>query len=167
MLEDVLDFSKAHIDGVGNSTGQSEVNLAALTSDVCVVGSTRYVARDDIEGAKDISAHAIAPVTLEIEDRPASDWIVETSPAGLQRVLLNLLSNAAKATPPDGSIHVRLALGPPMPTTREQDREAVELDQSVPLASARFTITDTGVGMTQQFIHSQLFECVRLGAGLH
>ena len=85
VLENVLEFNKAHIDGLGNPTSQLEVDLATLTSDVCVVGSTRYVARDDMEGADDIATQSSAPVTLEIEDRPASDWIVETSPAGLQR----------------------------------------------------------------------------------
>ena len=76
-------------------------------------------------------------------------------------MLLNLLSNAAKATPATGSIHVRLALAPPMPTTREQERLRAETDQSVPIASARFTIADTGAGMTQRFIETQLFECGR------
>ena len=67
--------------------------------------------------------------------------------AGIQRVLLNLLSNSVKHTAADGRILVSLALAPP------EKRSAAPAS-----AIASIAVKDDGEGMPADFVRKGLFE---------
>lgn len=64
------------------------------------------------------------------------------SPVHLQKILLNLFSNAVKYNKPNGSIYTCL-------------KEIKEIDDQV---YYEFIIRDTGIGMSEEFVKTQLFK---------
>ena len=64
------------------------------------------------------------------------------SPLHLRQILLNLFSNAAKYNKENGTI--------------ETYAEEIACDENT--ATFRFTIRDTGIGMSEDFVNNELFE---------
>ena len=64
------------------------------------------------------------------------------SPLHLRRILLNLVSNAMKYNKPDGRVDVTVE----------------ELPGGTGKASYRFTVQDTGIGMSREFMEKHLFQ---------
>ncbi len=78
-------------------------------------------------------------IIIDIEE---ADWNFLTQPGAVRRIIMNITGNAIKYTT-QGSIHVRLRL--------KQSTEPDGNDLMI------FTVTDTGKGISQEFLSSRLF----------
>ncbi len=124
LINDVLDMSRIES---GTTTIASEpFSLTTLLGDLMVMQRTPAEAKD--------VALILSEGTFD------SDWLVGDF-LRVNQVLINIIGNAIKFTPPGGS--VRLAV--------EQTRRS---DNALWI---RFTITDTGIGMPEEFL-PKLFE---------
>lgn len=96
-----------------------------------------------LNAVEQVQAQAQAkPIELIVDGRDAGVTL-RADPIRLQQVLVNLLENAVKFTPPGGRVVAQLGvLGP---------------DDSAPHGRARFTIADNGKGIRTDFLPS-MFE---------
>lgn len=118
LINDFLDL--AQLDGGGYRLVREPLDLAALVR----------TATEEIQPAIDASELTVT-MTMPAEPVP-----IEGDPRRLMQVLANLLSNAAKFTPPGGRIDVALEATP---------------------SEARLRVTDTGKGIAPEVI-GQLFQ---------
>jgi signal transduction histidine kinase len=112
LIDDLLELSRA--DAAKLDLAPQAVDLAALVA--TVVAAARWMV-----GTKDLA------VEIDVADHLPN---VETDPRGLKRILLNLLSNAAKFTPEGGRIVVR---------ARAEGPDAVRLE-----------VQDSGIGIAPE-----------------
>lgn len=97
----------------------------------------------DNEGLTQTSARDVS-VYLDI-DPHVSSFQFSSMAGALRRIVMNLLGNALKYTH-SGSIHVSVSIEP------ETERSAYNDDKMI-----RFTVTDTGKGMSADFIRNDLY----------
>ena len=95
LIDDLLDLTKI---------ARGKLRLERRPTDVhalvrAVIEMCRAESPEEADGAR-----AAAPITVDLSARRA---VVDADPARLQQVLWNLVKNALKFTPPDGSITVR------------------------------------------------------------
>ena len=83
------------------------------------------------------------PMTLILDINESENYVFRTQPGAWRRVIMNLFGNALKYTPA-GFIKVKLQVMPKSSPTEEY-REF------------RFTVTDSGVGMSEDYINNRLF----------
>ncbi|KAJ4381613.1 hypothetical protein N0V86_002977 [Didymella sp. IMI 355093] len=83
------------------------------------------------------------PLTLIFDINESENYVFRTQPGAWRRVIMNLFGNALKYTEA-GYIKVKLQVMPKSSPTEEY-REF------------RFTVTDSGVGMSEDYIHNRLF----------
>jgi two-component system, cell cycle sensor histidine kinase PleC len=119
VINDILDFSKASADKL--KVDHIEIDLGKLA-----LSSMRFIKPRADE----------AKIAL-IDDIPKEYIIIEADPKRLKQVFLNILSNAVKFTPENGSITLKI--------TKDPENK---------LAYAR--ITDTGIGMNEKDIPKAL-----------
>ncbi len=115
LINDILEFSKAE-------AGKLEIDLSEIDGIKMVKNSVRLM----IPRAEE------AQVTL-LEDLPKAHFILHTDAKKLKQVLLNLLSNSVKFTPPNGQVKI----------TAWHD---------VVRNRAVFVVTDTGIGIAPKDI---------------
>lgn len=115
LINDILEFSKAE-------AGKLEVDLSEVDGVKMVKNSIRLM----IPRAEE------AQVTL-LEDLPKKHFILHTDAKKLKQVLLNLLSNSVKFTPPNGQVKVSAWHD----TVRDR---------------AVFVVTDSGIGISPKDI---------------
>ncbi|KAJ7757573.1 hypothetical protein B0H16DRAFT_1537095 [Mycena metata] len=136
VLNDVLDFGKQE-QGTGAGDVQAhctEVDLGVLAVEAMNVAYGRRRQWESVTG----ESESAVDVYVMIEDSPTG-WGALIDANGLRRVLLNFASNALKYTP-KGSIVLSL---------RELELEPV--DQSSNRRLVEFSMTDTGIGMSDEF----------------
>ncbi len=110
LINDILEYSKAE-------AGKLEVDLSEIDGNKMVKNSIRLM----IPRAEE------AQVTL-LEELPKKPFIMQTDAKKLKQVLLNLVSNAVKFTPPGGQVKV----------SAWQDKTGKRVI---------FTVRDTGIGI--------------------
>ena len=115
LINDILEFSKAE-------AGKLEIDLSEIDGIKMVKNSVRLM----IPRAEE------AQVTL-LEDLPKAHFVLHTDAKKLKQVLLNLLSNSVKFTPPNGQVKI----------TAWHD---------VVRNRAVFVVTDTGIGIAPKDI---------------
>lgn len=124
LINDVLDMAKLESGAV--ILANESVNLNQLCSDV--VASVDFQA-----GASGI--------TLTEEHDDYEGVYVFTSSLHLEKVLVNLFSNAVKYNKPNGSIHTSMKT----------------LEKTADTIVCEFKIADTGLGMSEDFVKNELF----------
>ena len=124
LLNDILDLSK--VEAGAMELDRSEVDLARLIDDAVLMVRERAA-----RGAVGLSAVGGVDV-----------GVIHADPLRLKQVLLNLLTNAVKFTPPGGSVTV----------TAERSASAVVV-----------SVSDTGTGIARED-HERIFESFQQGS---
>jgi signal transduction histidine kinase len=85
-----------------------------------------------------------------IFDVDLEDFHFTTQPGAFRRIVMNLLGNALKYTA-HGYVRVKLA------STPMDDFHDAETGEIIPRAMVHLTVTDTGKGISPEFLRSRLF----------
>ncbi|NET71374.1 MAG: sensor histidine kinase [Sphaerospermopsis sp. SIO1G2] len=115
LINDILEFSKAE-------AGKLDIDISEIDGSKMVKNSVRLMIPRAEEGQ----------ITL-IEDLPSKPFIMTTDAKKLKQVLLNLLSNSVKFTPPNGQVKIS--------AWQDAVRERVI-----------FIVSDTGIGIAPKDI---------------
>ena len=108
----------------------------------------RYISSSDtVTNPEQPSIHPSVAVILDIE---VENYRFTTQPGAFRRVIMNLLGNALKYTS-RGYVKIKLD------TTDMEDLQQIGSSESIPRACIILTITDTGKGISSDFIRSKLF----------
>ena len=110
LVDDLLEVAK--VDAVETPLAERELDMRAL-------------ARDEVESTFGLDTRAGPPVELRLSTTPAR---VLADEHALRRVIVNLIGNARKFTPPDGRVTVSVEHGP---------------------ERARLVVADTGIGIPE------------------
>jgi len=95
----------------------------------------------------DLSHHSNVAVILDID---IQNYHFTTQPGAFRRIIMNLLGNALKYTS-RGYVKIKLE------ATEMDDFQPPGSTESIPRACVTLTITDTGKGISSDFIRSKLF----------
>lgn len=123
-------------------------NITAQTFDI--VPSTQKRMSDvrslglDAKTMAEHVKHSQVPVILDIKMR---NFDFTTQPGAIRRIIMNLLGNALKYTS-RGYVHVSLETTDPEPEI---------LGKEVSRSMVTLTVTDTGKGISNEFLRSKLF----------
>jgi PAS domain S-box-containing protein len=124
VLDDILDYSKI---GAGKlDIERVDFSLPHQVASIVSLLEPQFVAKG---------------VTLEVELSPDIPASLKGDPGRLRQIIVNLLANALKFTPPQGSVRLE-AVGEPADET---------------MLPVRFTVSDTGVGIAPDARH-RLFQ---------
>lgn len=142
----------------GADTGQSPVDLSILAEEVVdtAFAGHEFVRVTPLKGG--VTAHGAVPahltaahpvkgleaITVLLEYDTSSKWVFTTQAGGWIRIILNLVGNCLKYTD-TGRITVRLDSRPLPSPISEEDVEVV------------LTVTDTGKGMSPEFLQQSVF----------
>lgn len=127
LVNDILDMSKLQ-------AGKVELHIAPANLEM-LLDNVISMQRENIEGRG---------LKLCVETNISKPWI-ECDEVRIKQVLMNLLSNAAKFTPRDGTITVRMY------------QEAAEEAEGKQVVQNCFEVEDTGCGMSEEF-QKHIFE---------
>lgn len=127
LVNDILDMSKLQ-------TGKVELHMAPANLEM-ILDNVISMQRENIEGRG---------LKLCVESDIQKPWI-ECDEVRIKQVLMNLLSNAAKFTPRDGRVTVRI---------RQEAAEETDGKQSIKNC---FEVEDNGCGMSEEF-QKHIFE---------
>lgn len=127
LVNDILDMSKLQ-------AGKVELHIAPANLEM-ILDNVISMQRENIEGRG---------LELRVESDIAEPWI-ECDEVRIKQVLMNLLSNAAKFTPRDGTVTVRM---------RQEGSEEADGKQIIKNC---FEVEDTGCGMSEEF-QKHIFE---------
>ncbi|KAH6685898.1 histidine kinase [Plectosphaerella plurivora] len=83
-------------------------------------------------------------LSVSLQIQPGCNWVFETQPGAIRRLLMNIFSNALKYTT-SGSVRVRL-------TQRESSR-----DSRAGLRLVTMSVIDTGIGIGEDFLLNDLY----------
>lgn len=127
LVNDILDMSKLQ-------AGKVELHIAPANLEM-ILDNVISMQRENIEGRG---------LKLCVESDILEPWI-ECDEVRIKQVLMNLLSNAAKFTPRDGTVTVRM---------RQEESEEADGKQIIKNC---FEVEDTGCGMSEEF-QKHIFE---------
>lgn len=127
LVNDILDMSKLQ-------AGKVELHVAPANLEM-ILDNVISMQRENIEGKG---------LKLCVESDIQKPWI-ECDEVRIKQVLMNLLSNAAKFTPRDGTVTVRMR------------QEAAEEADGKQIVKNFFEVEDTGCGMSEEF-QKHIFE---------
>ena len=126
-----------------HGNGLASVDLARLTEEVVegAISAHRHLRRPSSETSAVSSQHAVS-VTLDIEKRES--WTTTMMPGTWVRILNNILGNALKYTR-EGVVSVKLF------TSSDETQ----------VTYVNLQIQDTGIGMTQDFVRTEMWQPFR------
>lgn len=127
LVNDILDMSKLQV-------GKVELHIAPANLEM-ILDNVISMQRENIEGRG---------LKLCVETDIQKPWI-KCDEVRIKQVLMNLLSNAAKFTPRDGTVTVRM---------RQEPAEETDGKQMI---KNYFEVEDTGCGMSEEF-QKHIFE---------
>jgi CheY-like chemotaxis protein len=123
----------------------NDVDMSVLTEDVVESVFAGYTYAKTAAQTYELRPEKsnIPPITLILDTNHGQNYIFRTQPGAWRRVIMNLFGNSLKYTPA-GYIKVKLQL---MPKTSVTDGHR----------EFRFTVTDSGIGMSEDYINNRLF----------
>lgn len=132
---------------------RSKTYLLRIIDDILDVQNAKYgkirITEDEIDGPSLIENVKNA-VLVEAEEKGVQfsyarltnyNDTIKADGVRLQQIILNLLHNAIKFTPSGGSVKLT----------------AETIEQTENTATLRFVVSDTGIGMSQEFLNNKLF----------
>jgi CheY-like chemotaxis protein len=128
----------------GSKTSADD-DLADVETSVCLDDLTEEAVESTVYSfncKKGIEYEPRTSVILEIDRSPSNRWDCQLATGGWRRICINLITNALKYTP-TGFIRVSLDQKPRPGSKRQFD--------------AIFTVTDSGKGMSKDFLDNHLF----------
>ncbi|KAL5114181.1 hypothetical protein ACEQ8H_007929 [Pleosporales sp. CAS-2024a] len=123
----------------------NDVDMSVLTEDVVESVFAGYTyqrtSAQSYEASSQKSDKLAISVILDIN--PSDNYVFRTQPGAWRRVIMNLFGNSLKYTPA-GYIKVKLEVKPKRTNTDE-------------ICEFRFTVTDSGIGMSEDYVNNRLF----------
>ena len=116
---------------------------AFVSSNTSINDQERTLGNDSHEPRKPF--HRPVSIGLSLSKHPDSPLIFRTSAGAWRRIILNLVGNGLKFTQ-KGHVNIALDTTPAVPT------------DGIPTSRVVFTVTDTGKGISEDFLQNQLFE---------
>jgi signal transduction histidine kinase/CheY-like chemotaxis protein len=124
----------------------TDVDLCVLTEEVLETVFAGYnfqkSATSQVYGAPTVRAD-VPHLTVIVDINKSDNYVFRTQPGAWRRVLMNLFGNALKYTP-SGYTKVRLQV---TPSNNPFDG----------LAEFKLIVTDSGIGMSEDYVHNRLF----------
>ncbi|KAK6001675.1 hypothetical protein QM012_002165 [Aureobasidium pullulans] len=130
--------AEQNISDEESSSLDADVSLDVLTEEVVESAVYSFCCSKD---QRTLSERNVT-VSMEIEKHPSISWDCKVTVGAWKRVCVNLINNALKYTT-EGSINVSLKILPPRN----------KLGRPI----AQFSVTDTGRGMSKNFLRTKLF----------
>ncbi|KAJ4316732.1 hypothetical protein N0V94_005289 [Neodidymelliopsis sp. IMI 364377] len=123
----------------------NDVDMSVLTEDVVESVFAGYTYAKTSAQTYELSSRKVEapPMTLILDINQSENYVFRTQPGAWRRVIMNLFGNALKYTPA-GYIKVKLQVMPKTSPTEEY-------------RDFRFTVTDSGIGMSEDYINNRLF----------
>jgi CheY-like chemotaxis protein len=123
----------------------NDVDMSVLTEDVVESVFAGYTyqrtSAQSYESSPDPSEKPAVSIILDIN--PCENYVFRTQPGAWKRVVMNLIGNSLKYTPA-GYVKVKLEVKPKRSTADE-------------CCEFRFTVTDSGIGMSEDYVNNRLF----------
>jgi CheY-like chemotaxis protein len=123
----------------------NDVDMSVLTEDVVESVFAGYTYQRTSAQSYEVSTqHSEKPaVSVILDINPSENYVFRTQPGAWKRVVMNLIGNSLKYTPA-GYVKVKLEVKPKRSTTDEYHE-------------FRFTVTDSGIGMSEDYVNNRLF----------
>lgn len=139
----IINPGEAHTNDI--MTLINDVDMSTLTEDVVESVFAGYTYQRSSTHNFDLSpAKADLPaVSVVLDINRSNNYVFRTQPGAWRRVIMNLFGNSLKYTPA-GYIKVKLEVKPPQ-------------QGSGGCCDFRFTVTDSGIGMSEEYINNRLF----------
>jgi signal transduction histidine kinase len=131
------------VEGVYAGHAFREVDIRGMTSGA---GSIHYPAENSM-GPEQLQYSEEVPVILDID---CGNYRFTTQPGAFRRVIMNLLGNALKYT---SRGHIRIKLE----AVEMEDMQTPRSEEPAPRSLVTLTVTDTGRGISSEFLQSKLF----------
>ncbi|KAH7093295.1 sensor histidine kinase-like protein/response regulator [Paraphoma chrysanthemicola] len=123
----------------------NDVDMGVLTEDVVETVFAGYTYQRTSAQSYDVypqDAEKLA-ISVILDINRSENYVFRTQPGAWRRVIMNLFGNSLKYTPA-GYIKVKLETRP----KRDPTDESCEF---------RFTVTDSGIGMSEEYVNNRLF----------
>jgi len=139
----IISSGQAHTNDI--MTLINDVDMAVLTEDVVESVFAGYTyQKNSTKTYETPSAKTVKPpVSIILDINRSANYVFRTQPGAWRRVIMNLFGNSLKYTPA-GYIKVKLEVKAMRNTSDE-------------LCEFRFTVTDSGIGMSEDYVNNRLF----------
>jgi CheY-like chemotaxis protein len=123
----------------------NDVDMSVLTEDVVESVFAGYTYQRTSAQSYEIASKKSDKLAISVilDINPCDNYVFRTQPGAWRRVIMNLFGNSLKYTPA-GYIKVKLEVKP----MRNNADECKEF---------RFTVTDSGIGMSEDYVNNRLF----------
>lgn len=123
----------------------NDVDMSVLTEDVVESVFAGYTYQRTSAQSYEVQTPDSGKLTVSIilDINPSDNYVFRTQPGAWRRVIMNLFGNSLKYTPA-GYIKVKLEVK----SKRNTSDECCEF---------RFTVTDSGIGMSEDYVNNRLF----------
>jgi signal transduction histidine kinase len=148
-ITDVAAVCEEVVEGIYAGQVYRDISPADIT-DAMIGSRARSAERGPHQSVRPSILTTEKPVEI-ILDIPYGDYIFNTQPGALRRVIMNIFGNALKYTE-KGTISVRLGLDELERTATSGREQRKEIGKVLTI-----TITDTGRGISQSYIRTRLF----------
>ncbi|KAH6881376.1 hypothetical protein BKA58DRAFT_1411 [Alternaria rosae] len=123
----------------------NDVDMSILTEDVVESVFAGYTYAKTSAQTYELTASKVnkPPISIILDINQSDNYVFRTQPGAWRRVIMNLFGNSLKYTP-GGYIKVKL----------EVKRKPEDEDET---CEFRFSVTDSGIGMSEDYINNRLF----------
>ena len=123
----------------------NDIDMSVLTEDVVESVFAGYTYQRNSAQSYEVSTPNSDKLSISVilDINPCDNYVFRTQPGAWRRVIMNLFGNSLKYTPA-GFIKVKLEVKP----KRNAADECCEF---------RFTVTDSGIGMSEDYVNNRLF----------